>query len=393
LNVFYAICLLVLLPLFSWAQSFEPGEVYFSANEYIEYISGNLPIVISAPHGGHLEPEEIPDRDCNNCVYIKDSYTQELAREVTQAIHDLTGCYPHTIINKLHRKKLDANRDIVEAADGNIAAEEAWMSFQSFIDSSKCITNKNYSPGLYLDIHGHGHDIQRIELGYLISGSELRMDDEVLNEPELAEESSISELVTSNINGLEHSELLRGQQSFGGLLIDYSYPSVPSSSDLFPLQGQPYFSGGYNTQRHKESDWGEFNSIQIECNQDIRFNENAREAFAMDLASVILDFLEYHSFPDLPSQYCNTSSTNSKNKENIEIYPNPATDYLLVETARLSPVIKIYDVLGKIVFEKDFQPGMNKISLSSFDTGIYHLLIFKEKQYYSSHKIVISRLY
>ena len=33
------------------------------ANEYIEYIPGTLNIILSAPHGGGLQPDEIPDRD------------------------------------------------------------------------------------------------------------------------------------------------------------------------------------------------------------------------------------------------------------------------------------------------------------------------------------------
>ena len=77
-----------------------------------------MPIVISAPHGGSLTPDEIPDRNCTGCVYAQDLDTEDLSRKMYDAIVDLFGCYPHLIINRLHRRKLDANRAIGEAADG-----------------------------------------------------------------------------------------------------------------------------------------------------------------------------------------------------------------------------------------------------------------------------------
>lgn len=89
----------------------------------MEYLAGNLPIIVSAPHGGLLSPTSIPDRDCAGCTTVNDFNTQELARAFAEAVHERTGCWPHLIFNKLHRRKLDANRDIAEAADGNPDAE------------------------------------------------------------------------------------------------------------------------------------------------------------------------------------------------------------------------------------------------------------------------------
>ena len=106
-----------------------------------------------------------PDRNCSGCVTVKDSYTQELAREIAAALIFKTGCYPHLIINKLHRKKLDANREIIEATDSNSATEVYWHNYMNFIDSAKRSISSKYQKGVFLDIHGHGHAIQRIELG------------------------------------------------------------------------------------------------------------------------------------------------------------------------------------------------------------------------------------
>ena len=68
-----------------FSQTYIPGNTYFDNTAYVEYIAGNLPIVISVPHGGYLEPVSIPDRNCTGCVYVRDSYTQELARLIKDA--------------------------------------------------------------------------------------------------------------------------------------------------------------------------------------------------------------------------------------------------------------------------------------------------------------------
>ena len=37
-------------------SGYTAGEKYFGRKEYTEYIAGNLPLIISVPHGGHLKP-------------------------------------------------------------------------------------------------------------------------------------------------------------------------------------------------------------------------------------------------------------------------------------------------------------------------------------------------
>ena len=44
------------------AQTYVAGQTYFGRNNYIEYRAGNMPLIVSAPHGGTLTPAELPDR-------------------------------------------------------------------------------------------------------------------------------------------------------------------------------------------------------------------------------------------------------------------------------------------------------------------------------------------
>ena len=85
------------------------GQAVFGRNQYIEYIPGNLPIIISAGHGGRLIPTDIPARTFGSMAF--DENTQELARKIAAEFFRRTGKYPHLIINRLSRTRLDPNRE------------------------------------------------------------------------------------------------------------------------------------------------------------------------------------------------------------------------------------------------------------------------------------------
>lgn len=377
-NPAYAFLLLFSLPLAIFPQSFVPGNSYFSSNDHIEYIAGNLPLIIAVPHGGGLEPNNIPDRNCTGCVSIRDSYTQELSREIMAAIHAQTGCYPHVIINRLHRSKLDANRAIGEAANGNALAEEAWNAFHAFIDSAEKRVMLDYSKGIFFDLHGHGHDIQRLELGYLFSRSELQMTDTQLDGSAFINESSIKNLVSTNLNGLSHSDLLRGGQSFGEILEDRTYRAVPSQQDPFPFNGESYFSGGYNTNRYGSHKGGSIDAIQIECNQDVRFEELARQKFADSLGISMLDFLETHYFTNLSASFCNAVSIEEKIPQRFEMFPNPSQDYVMLETDAYPFRIRLLNTLGQEVKSFDISYSLTRMDIAELNCGAYYMEMLQE---------------
>src|SRR5688572_10409861 len=140
------------------------GQSYFGRNNYIEYIAGNAPVIYSAPHGGDLTPSEIPDRTAGSCggsaTTSKDLNTQELVRAMRTEHFTRYGSYPHIVINRLHRKKLDANRDLLEGACNDAEAQIAWNEFQDFINVAKNAVLAASGKGWYMDMHGHGHSIQ-----------------------------------------------------------------------------------------------------------------------------------------------------------------------------------------------------------------------------------------
>jgi hypothetical protein len=271
------------------------AQVVYGVNNYTQYHVGSLPIIISVPHGGLVSPSSIPNRTCNNPTTVTDSKTIELARQIDTAIFNLTCGHPHLIICNLRRTKLDCNRNIADGACGNSQAETAWTEFQDFIDSAQLLAQSQFfGKALYIDLHGHGKSIQRLELGYGLTGSMLNNSDSVLNTPGYIAASSFQNLVVNNVSTSTHAQLLRGNNGLGTLFVNAGFPSVPSQQTPGP-GNTPYYNGGYNTFNHTcLSSGNTVNGLQIECDSIVRSTYLHRKMLADSMASIIKRFLLIH---------------------------------------------------------------------------------------------------
>jgi len=365
-----------------WFSGF--SQIIFGQNNFAEYHKGNLPIIISVPHDGSLNPSSIADRTCNNPTFAIDANTRNLAKFIDTALFLLTGCHPHLIFCNLKRSKLDCNRNKSDGACGNILAENAWTDFHNFIDSAQLNAQNNFGgKAFYIDLHGHGHSVQQLELGYLLTASELDFSDGVLNSPEYVGYSSIQNLVANNVNSFTHSELLRGTFAFGTLMANAGYPSVPSLQTP-SLAGNPYFSGGYNTANHTSYAIGNsVNGFQLESNfNNIRDNYSNQKRFGDSIAKVMLNYLEIHENINLLN--CGTSGFyNLKKQENIFIYPTILTEsnWVKIEGIYLnSEKFTLYNSKGQEV-ESGFVNSENKIFFQkNLNKGLY-LIKIKSKPF------------
>ncbi len=272
-------------------DEYVPGQTYFGRNQYIEYIAGDLPVIISAPHGGGEEPDEIPLRTYGTLV--RDLGTQETIRAIQDSVSAHSGGgHPHIVISRLRRTKLDPNREIVEAAQGSPFAEQAWHEFHGFIEVARARVTRGQDRGLYLDLHGHGHPQNRIELGYLLTAADLAQSDNALSQPAFVDKSSIRTLAGEV--AIPFAELVRGPESFGAFLSREAALSVPSP--LFPDPGNdPFFSGGYNTRVHGSVDGDAIDGIQIELHlPGIRDTDENRRGFAGGMARALESYLTAH---------------------------------------------------------------------------------------------------
>jgi hypothetical protein len=275
-----------------------PGERYSGRFGFTDYFSGELPVVISAPHGGRLKPGHVADRSYG--AMSEDLNTMDLAMRIRDAIRAETGSYPHIIVSQLHRSKLDPNREILEAAQGDPYAERAWWEFQTFIDEASLRVQEEFGEGFYIDLHGHGHPNQRLELGYMLSASDLTRSDEELDVGFYIDKSSFRALGSKP--GVDFADLIRGPLSLGTLLEAEGFPAVPSQSQPNP-GGEDFLSSGYNTGRHGSRNGGTLSGVQIECNYTgVRDLGTNRQAFADALANVLGPFFAaYYDIPLAPA--------------------------------------------------------------------------------------------
>ena len=369
-------------------------KVIFGANDYVEYQVGTLPLVISVSHGGDLEPLSIPDRTCNNPVYAMDAFTIETAIEIKNRLFELTGCYPHLVISHLRRNKLDPNRNLSDAACGNGKAINAWFDFHGFIADAREAANLQYNDKtLFVDLHGHGNPIQRIELGYLLFDDELELPDNTLNTTTYINYSSVQNLVQNNVNNLSHAQLLRGSEAFGTLLSDLNYPSVPSQSIPFPGINTNYFSGGYITVNHTSfnSD-APINGFQMELNyENIRDTPNNRKAFAIAFTQAYIQYMNTHFNVDWGT--CKTLSTIENSIDaKIKIYPNPVKRGKIIHIKGTDNTIynyQIFNLLGQLIDTGQVN-STKTLNTQNLISGLYLLrLLDQQKNKIWVEKIIV----
>ncbi len=291
-----AILSCTLLPKVAFPQPYTPSQAYYGRNNYIEYVAGDMPVIVSAPHGGGLTPSEIPDRVDDgtdpNFTTTTDSNTQETALAIQSVFATYFGHLPHVILCRLQRTKIDCNRNLAQGVyQTNIYATQAWHEFQDYINVSSNAAVGQNGLGFYIDQHGQAHTIQRLELGYLLTSGQLANSDTTLNQTTYRTQSSIRTLgsrVSSKFS-MPFSQILRGSGSFGDMMVARGFPSVPSPTMPDPGSGNSYFDGGYNTAVHSsQGNGGPVDGLQIEANYTgVRDTSANRSAYALAVAQTL----------------------------------------------------------------------------------------------------------
>ena len=277
----------------------QPGRAYFGSERYVEYVAGNLPIVLVSPHGGRLRPDNLPDRTSG--VLDMDANTQELARVIQDELQSRTGRHAHLVVSHLHRRKLDPNRELKEAAQGNARAEQAWHEFHAAIEGALRLAVAAHGFAFLIDVHGHAHPVARLELGYGLGAVQLRQSDEAFDSSQLIGVTTIADL-HARLGG-SAAALLRGPRSLGDLFAQRGYRAVPSPQEPDPAEN-PFFSGGYIVHRHAAAPGTtKVDGVQIESPRvGLRDTEKNRAAFAKAVADVLIVFLRERYDCDLSAK-------------------------------------------------------------------------------------------
>lgn len=276
------------------------GETYQGRKGYTTYYPGNIPVILSIPHGGDISPSEISNRTYG--VTVTDSNTIELGIAIRNYFYSNYNIRPYVIINNLKRTKLDANRDKAEAAQNNIYAERAFDEFHFYIEKAREDIISKFSTGILFDIHGHGinpdgfNDL-RTWIGYLLTAAELDNSNDYIDQNISINDVSIYSLLNSS--GQTLSQLLSGPNSLGALFENNNYTALPSPESRSP-EGMRYFSGGYNTFRYGTNREFNFSSIQLEFPfQGLRDTPQSRTQFSSIFVDLVQEYFLIHLNIDL----------------------------------------------------------------------------------------------
>lgn len=122
-------------------------------------VRGDLPIILTAPHGGVIRIPGSPARtaDGKNKVTVLDDHTAELALLIGQRITSKLGGKPYLVIAEFSRKHADANRSLDEGVEDDLAKRH-YLAFHNAASQSVSEIRSQFGRGLLIDIHGQGRE-------------------------------------------------------------------------------------------------------------------------------------------------------------------------------------------------------------------------------------------
>lgn len=192
-------------------------------SDLVEVTEGELPIVISAPHGGTLAilgAAERKDRSLPQFATVTDTRTDDLARAAAREIESLLGKKPWVVIAKFSRKYADVNRPEKYGAECD-AAREQYKIYHNSVRQAVNAVRAKFGKGILVDIHGQGVDKEAVFRG------------------------------TQNLKTVAGSsdDRLCGEKSFLGVLEKSGVRIIPDARHARDKE-HPKFNGGYTVQTY-----------------------------------------------------------------------------------------------------------------------------------------------
>ncbi len=237
---------------------------------------GELPIILSAPHGGKLDVPNVDVRKGeglatggNGFVINRDTGTEELAQQVAAAIEKRFGKKPYFVIARSHRKYLDPNRP-PEIAYEDADAKPMYDAYHSALSDSCREVQQKFHKGLLLDIHGQGEAKDTVFRG--------------------TQNGKTVTLLRERFGEAAHV----GETSLFGRLKTHGWKVHP---DPFDGSEQSGFRGGYIVQTYGSHQGFGIDAIQLEFGADYRAKDS-RDKTATTLTNAVAEYAA--SFLDIP---------------------------------------------------------------------------------------------
>lgn len=262
-------------------QSPEPNaqqskSVEKKVEERVIVHEGELPILISAPHGGTLSIEGVQPREGKGMetgpkgfFTGRDGGTQELAEEVVVAIGKKFGKKPYAVISATHRRFLDPNRPPSIAYEDEDAKPVYDRYHQAMLRFATQIMNER-KHGLLIDIHGQGTSRETVFRG--------------------TNNGKTVERLKQRFGEQAHV----GEQSLFGLLKKQGWKVYP---DPFDGREKAGFTGGYIVQTYGSHNAIGLDAVQLEFGAEYR-TTGVRKKIAAQIADAVFEYSQLYHTPE-----------------------------------------------------------------------------------------------
>jgi len=241
--------------------------------DYLEFQKGTVPLIISVPHGGTLECENIPKR--SHGILGIDGETVEIAKELMGLIktnfreQNFKLKFPSYIISKVRRSKIDLNRNEAEAFNpSSFIAREIYISYHNKLREFVIDNLKLFNRSLLIDIHGFEKD----------------------KRPQGFRDVDII-LGTNNLESFFSEPLLRRDwgNNIRGKIIQKFIDLGISIAPGHPKRREYVLTGGYITKNYGASQIPKSQAMQIEFSDRIRIKDHKmREIVLNALANTLV---------------------------------------------------------------------------------------------------------
>lgn len=121
----------------------------------VESTAGELPIILTAPHGGGESLPGCSERTPVGTRFVNrpDAHTDRLAQAIAAELKRLTGRSPYLVIARFHRKYIDANRRPDEAY-GDPGCAAAYAAYHAAIRAHIDEIRGKHPHAMLFDVHG-----------------------------------------------------------------------------------------------------------------------------------------------------------------------------------------------------------------------------------------------
>ena len=242
----------------------------FATNEFLQVQRGELPIIITAPHGGSLAIPGVPkrlgqegERTNGKFVTAQDTRTFELAAATVKRVEELAGKKPYLVAMKVHRQYVDPNRPEKEGVEDE-RARVVHAAFHAHVREFVDEVRKQFPGGaVLLDFHGQAASAGTIYRGTQNGTTVLKM---------VAKHGPVA---------------LTGEASILGYLATKGIKIEPPNTPPGTPPETRAFGGGYIVRTYGSHTTNGVDAIQLEFGASFRTDAAKREETAKFLAEAI----------------------------------------------------------------------------------------------------------